>query len=180
MAILLGQPPVGEFGLRVLVEELHVGVSGRGVEVKIILLDVLAVIAFAAGETEKTLLEDWIFPVPKGEGEANVLVAIRNAPDAVFPPAIGAAARMVVGQVLPSGAVEAIILADRTPLALGEVGSPALPIRFVLAILFQSNFFFSHALLSLLFFRRFYFIIPSIHDGGLFETISKVAAPTLR
>src|SRR5207249_11389707 len=96
------------------------------------------------------------------------------------PPAIGAAARMVVGQVLPSGAVGAIILADGTPLALGEVGSPALPIRFVLAILFQSNFFFSHALLSLLFFRRFYFIIPSIHDGGLFETISKGAAPTLR
>src|SRR5438093_8330286 len=108
------------------------------------------------------------------------MAAIRDGPDAVVPPALGAAAGMVVGPVLPWGAVGAIILADGTPLALGEVGSPALPIRFVLAILFQSNFFFSHALLSLLFFRRFYFIIPSIHDGGLFETISKVAAPTLR
>ena len=44
-AVLLDQPAVGELGLRVLVEELHVRVRRRVVEVEVVLLDVLAVVA---------------------------------------------------------------------------------------------------------------------------------------
>ena len=44
-AVLLDQPAVGKLGLRILVEELHVGVRRRVVEVEVVLLDVLAVVA---------------------------------------------------------------------------------------------------------------------------------------
>ena len=46
-AVLLDQPAVGKLRLRVLVEELHVRVRRRVVEVEVVLLDVLAVVALA-------------------------------------------------------------------------------------------------------------------------------------
>ncbi len=68
--VLLHEARVGKRRLRVLVEHLHVGVRRRGVEVEVVLLDVLAVIALAAGEPEEPLLEDRIAPVPEGQREA--------------------------------------------------------------------------------------------------------------
>jgi hypothetical protein len=47
--ILLDQPRIGKFGLRVFVKKLHVRVSWRRIEIEIILLDVLPVITFVAG-----------------------------------------------------------------------------------------------------------------------------------
>ena len=51
--------------MRILVEVLHVRMGGRAVEVEVILLDVLAVIAFPVGETEQALLKNRIPPVPE-------------------------------------------------------------------------------------------------------------------
>ena len=50
--------------------ERHVRVSRRAVEVEVVLLDVLAVVAFAVREPEEPLLQDRIPAVPQGEGEA--------------------------------------------------------------------------------------------------------------
>src|SRR5207237_9680138 len=55
-AILVDQPAVRIFGLRVFVERLHVRMRGRRVEVVIEFLPVLAVVAFRSSETEKSLL----------------------------------------------------------------------------------------------------------------------------
>ena len=114
--------------MRVLVEILHVRVGRRAVEVEVVLLDVLAVVAFAVGQSEEPLLEDRILPVPQGQREAQALFVIGNAGDAVFAPAIGARAGLIVGEEIPGVSVLAVVLADRSPLALAEVRTPFLPV----------------------------------------------------
>ena len=99
----------------------------RAVEIEVILLDVLAVVAFVAGQAEEALLQDRIAPVPQSERKADLLMAIADAGDAVLIPAIGSGTRVIVRKVLPGGAVRAVVLANRSPGALAEVGSPALP-----------------------------------------------------
>ncbi len=75
-------------------------------------------VAFIAGKTEEALLENAIAAVPKRDGEADVLVAVANAADAVFAPAIGARAGVVMREIAPSVAADAVVLADRALLAL--------------------------------------------------------------
>src|SRR6266508_549445 len=118
----------------------------RRIEVVIVFLDVFAVVAFVAGETEKALLENGVFAIPKGQREADVLMPVADAADAVFAPAIGAAARVVMGQIFPGRAVGAVIFADRAPLALGQIGSPALPVGFADSVLLKSKLFLRHGL----------------------------------
>jgi len=65
-------------------------VGWRRVEVKIVLLDVLAVVSLVVGESEQPLLEDWILSIPKSEREAESLLVVGNAGQAIFSPAIGA------------------------------------------------------------------------------------------
>ena len=100
----------------------------RRVEVEVALLDVLAVIALRPAEAEEPLLQDGIAPVPERPREAEPLVVVRDARDAVLAPAIGSRARVGVRQVLPGIAVAAIVLAHRAPLPLAQVGPPPLPV----------------------------------------------------
>ncbi len=51
-AIFGNQGIVGKFRLRIFVQHLHVAVGGRGVEVEVIFLHVLAMISLMAGESE--------------------------------------------------------------------------------------------------------------------------------
>ena len=77
----------------------------RAVEVVVVLFDVFAVVALGAGEPEHALFEDGIAAVVERESKADALMAIADARDAVFAPAIGARAGVVVGkysQALPS------------------------------------------------------------------------------
>ena len=127
--------------LRILVEILHVRVRRRAVEVEVILLDVLAVIALAVGQAEQPLLEDGILPVPEREREAEALLVVGDAGQAVLAPVIGARARLVVAEVIPGVAVLAVVLAHGAPLAFAEVGPPFLPGSLLLASLFQSFLF---------------------------------------
>src|SRR5215831_14895755 len=90
--VLLDEARVRELRLRVLVQRLHVRVRRRRVEVEEALLHVLTVIAFRAGEAEQPLLQDRIAPVPQREGEADAALAIGDAEQPVFAPAIGAEA----------------------------------------------------------------------------------------
>src|SRR5688572_20216037 len=49
---------VREWALRIFVETLQVAVRWRGIEIVVVLLDILAVIALAAGQTEEAFLQD--------------------------------------------------------------------------------------------------------------------------
>src|SRR6185503_6528672 len=119
---------VGKRRLRILVERLHVGVRRRAVEIEVVLLDVLAVIPLRPRQAEEALLDRLVASVPQRQREADVLVAIADPGDAVFVPAIGARARLFVGEVVPGIAVRAVVFAHRAPRALGEVRAPALPV----------------------------------------------------
>jgi len=50
--------------------------SRRAVKIKIVFLDIFAVIAFAVSQSEMPLFEDWVFSVPKGNGKTQPLLLI--------------------------------------------------------------------------------------------------------
>src|SRR5215472_817164 len=139
--VFFEQSLVGEFGLRVLVQHAHVAVCGSRIEIEIALFHILAVVALVPGHAKEAFLEDRIAAVPEREAETHHLVAVADSADAVFAPAIRARARMVVGEIFPRGAVAAVVFPNRAPLALGKVGSPALPMLLVRAALFEAAIF---------------------------------------
>jgi hypothetical protein len=55
---------IGISRLWIFVEVFHVGMGGRTVEVKVILLHVLAMIALAVGQAEQPLLENRVVAIP--------------------------------------------------------------------------------------------------------------------
>src|SRR5215813_7654195 len=116
------------FDLRILIKASHVRMRGRGVEVVVVFLDVLAVISFVAGQAEQALLENRIAPVPQRQRKAQPLVIIGDAAQPVLAPAIGARPRMIVRKILPGFAGRTVVLADGAPLALAEVRSPSAPV----------------------------------------------------
>ena len=123
----LDQIVVGKRGLRILVQVLHVGVRGRAVEVEVILFDILAVIALAVGQPKQALLQYRILVVPQTYAEAQQLVPIADAGQAILAPVIGAGAGLVMAKVVPGISVLAVVLANRPPLPLAKVGSPLSP-----------------------------------------------------
>ncbi len=61
---------VGICILRVFVQILKIGMGRRRIEIEVVFLDIFAMIAFAVGKSEQTLLEDRVLAVPKGERKA--------------------------------------------------------------------------------------------------------------
>src|SRR5947207_10283203 len=96
----------------------------RPVEVVVQLLHVLAVIPFRTGQAEETLFQDGIAAVPHRQREAQDLPIVADPADAVLAPAIRAASRMIVRKGIPRRPVDAVILANGSPLALAEVRPP--------------------------------------------------------
>src|SRR5262249_20228579 len=84
------------------------------------------------------LLEDRVLPVPQGQGEAEELPIIRDPGEPVLAPAIGPPPRLVMAEVVPGIARVAVVLADRAPLPLSQIGTPALPIALAITVLHQS------------------------------------------
>ena len=140
-AVGLDQVPVGKLALRVLVQILHVRVRRRAVDVEVVLLHVLAVVALAVGESEEALLQDRVALVPQRQRKAQPLLVVADSAETVLAPLVGAGARLVVREVIPRVAVFAVILADRAPLPLAQVGSPFLPGDLRLARLVQALLF---------------------------------------
>src|SRR5205809_420817 len=126
---LLEQQRVGKRAVRVVVEVVHVGVGRRDVEIEVVLLDVLAVIALRARETEEALLEDHVAAVPEGQREAESLGVVGDAGQAVLAPAVGARAGVIVREIFPGRAPGTVIFAYGAPLPLGQVRAPAPPVR---------------------------------------------------
>src|SRR5262249_16082065 len=93
---------------------------------------------------EQPLLENGIVAVPQGQREAEPLLVVGKAGQAVFAPAVGAGAGLVVGEIVPGIAAVAVVLAHRPPLALTEVRSPLFPGSFLIACLFGAVVFDGH------------------------------------
>src|SRR6185503_13698483 len=110
-------------------------------EIVVDLLDVLAVVAFLVGQAEQPLFQDGVVPVPQRERQAQELPVIGKAGEAVLAPAVGAAARLVVGEIVPCRAVGAVVLAHRAPLPLTEIWAPATPILRAGAAFFDASLF---------------------------------------
>src|SRR5258708_8094878 len=68
-------------------------------------------------------------------------VAVADACYAVFSPAISAGTRVLVREKFPGSAARAVVFANRAPLALGEVWSPAFPIALSYFVIFQATVF---------------------------------------
>ena len=99
----------------------------RCVEVPVVLLHVLAVVAFHAGEPEEALLQDGVLAVPQRDGERDDAAVVAEAEQAVLAPPISARDGVFVREVAPGVAVGGVILAHGSPLALGEIRAPAPP-----------------------------------------------------
>ena len=119
---------VWERPLRVVVTPAVPRVTRERVEVPPVLLRVLAMVALIAGEPEDPLLEDRIASVPQRERQAEPLLDVGEAGQAVLPPPVRPRAGMIVRQVLPRGASGAVVLAHRPPLAFREVRAPVVPV----------------------------------------------------
>ena len=127
-AIFLDKLRVRKFRLRIFVEGLEIRMCGRGIEIKILLFHVLAVVALRPGQPEQPFLQNRIAPVPQRQRKAQPAFAVRDAQQSILAPAIRAAARVVVRKIIPARAVLRIILAHRAPLPLGKIRPPALPV----------------------------------------------------
>src|SRR6516225_10543198 len=68
--VFLYQPRIRKLRLRILIEELHVRMRRSRVQVIVILLNILAVIAFTSRESKQTLLQNRVFAVPQSQCKA--------------------------------------------------------------------------------------------------------------
>src|SRR5262249_8384948 len=127
--------------LRILVEVLHVRMRRRAIEVEVALLDVFAVIPFVVGEAEQALLQNRIAAVPQRQGEAEELPVVGDAGESVFTPPVRTGPCLVVTEIAPGISALAVVFADGAPLALAQIGTPLLPVRFAVAGLPQPGFF---------------------------------------
>jgi hypothetical protein len=126
--VLGDEVAVRELVLRIVVAPPVPRVARERVEVPPVLLCVLAVVALVAGEPEDPLFQDRVALVPQRKREAEPLLDVGEAGEAVLAPAIRTRARMVVRQVLPRRAAGAVVLADRSPLTLAEIRPPRIPV----------------------------------------------------
>src|SRR5262249_41617405 len=142
--IAFDQPVVRIGALRILVKRLHIRVRRGAVQVEVILLYILAMDALIAGESEWSLLENRILPVPERKCKAEVLPFVANPQQPVFAPAVHTRAGMVVGKVIPGRTVVAVVFAHGAPGPLAQVRAPELPIGDSLAGLSKPLLFLCH------------------------------------
>src|SRR5262249_16706789 len=126
-AVLGEEVVVRERRLRIVVPPAVPRVARRRVEVPPVLLGVLAVVPLLARAPEDPALQDRVRPVPGRKAEAESLLDVAEAGQAVLAPAVGARARMVVREVLPCRAARAVVLAHGSPLPLAHVRAPQVP-----------------------------------------------------
>src|SRR5262245_19214989 len=132
--VLINQPLIRKFGLRILVQGLHVGMRRRVVEVEVAFLYVFAVIAFWATQSKEPFFQKRIQAIPHSHSKADQLMPVAQSRNAILAPAIGARSRLIVCEVSPSIASRTVVFTNRAPRALTEVGSPALPVNFPIFI----------------------------------------------
>src|SRR4051812_2877146 len=92
----INQPFIRIRRLWVLVQELHVRMRRRGIQVVVILLAVLAVIALVPGYPKHPFFQDRIAAVPQRERKANLLMTVADTAQTVLIPAIGLGTSLIV------------------------------------------------------------------------------------
>src|SRR5437867_10162095 len=115
-----------------------------GIQVKLILFDVLPVIPFVARHAEEPFLENRIAAIPEREGEADHLMPVTDPGQPVFIPSIRFGSRMVVREVFPGCTIGAVVLTHCAPGTLTEIRPPALPMLLPPGILIQPMAFSSY------------------------------------
>ena len=118
---------VGKGTLRVAVPQAHQRVRGGVVNVEVVFLDVFAMVALERGKAEEPFLEVGIFFIPKGRCEAEQLIPVTDPRDAILAPAVGLGTGHSIGEIPPGIAICGIILPDRAPCPVGEIGPPPPP-----------------------------------------------------
>ena len=129
--ILIEQLLIGKRGVRILVQHAGIGAAGRSVEIVIELFDILAVIPLAIGEPKKPLFKNRVFAVPHGYAKTERFFLIAKTGNTILTPSVGSTTSMIMREIFPCGAVGTVVLANRSPLPLAEIGTPAAP-RFLL------------------------------------------------
>ena len=69
---------------------------------KIVLFDVLAMVALGRGEPKEVLLQDQLTAIPERQRKAQTAFAVGDPQEAIFPPAIDTAAGVIVWEVVPA------------------------------------------------------------------------------
>src|SRR5271156_4971497 len=110
LSVLLNQIAVGESRLRILVQVLHVGVSGRAVEVEVVFLSVFAVVCLAVRQAENTFLQYRILAVPQTDAEAEPLFVIADSGQTILAPVISAGTGLVMSEVVPGISIVTVVL----------------------------------------------------------------------
>ena len=126
-AVFRDQLRIREGRLRIAVAERHEGVGRCIVDMKEILLHVLAVISLGRRQPEQSLLEVRITFIPEGRRETKALIPVADAGDTILTPAVGLSAGPVVGEICPGIAIGRVVLPDRTPRPVRQVGAPSPP-----------------------------------------------------
>jgi len=104
-------------------------VGWSGVQVKVILLHVLAVVAFFTVQAKQALFQDFVIAIPKRQRKAKPLVAVAYSGQSVFVPAIGPRAGVIMRKIFPRLSISAVVLANGPSRALAHVWAPASPRR---------------------------------------------------
>src|SRR6185437_3508846 len=74
---------VWKSGLRIFVEAFEVRTGGGRIEIKIIFLDVFAVVPFSVAQSEETLFQNGVAFIPQGQSEGDALMAVAESGDSV-------------------------------------------------------------------------------------------------
>ena len=81
--------------------------------------------------------QDGVFTIPQGHAEAQQLLIVADPGKAILAPVVGTGPGLVMSEVVPGISILAVVLANRSPLPLAQVGSHFL--HGVLAVRASSN-----------------------------------------
>src|SRR5262249_19116794 len=132
-AVFLHEIRIRKCSMRVLVEGLHVAVGGYIIQIEVILLHIFPVISFAVSEPEKAFLENRVVAVPERQRKAKPGFLVADAKQTIFTPPLCTRTGVIMWKVIPGSAALTVILANRTPLPVTQVGSPQPPPGFSFA-----------------------------------------------
>jgi hypothetical protein len=80
-------------------------VRRRTVQIKVVLLHILAIVALAVGETKHPFLQNRVFSIPEGERETENLMFVANPAYAVLAPMIRTRPGLIMAKIVPGIAV---------------------------------------------------------------------------
>ena len=126
--VLRDEVLVGIGTLGIVVTPAVPRVGGGGVQVPPVFLDVLTVVALRAGQAEWPFFQYRVAAIPERQAQAEALLDIAEAGQGVLAPPVGTRPGVVVREIVPGLAVGAVVLADRAPLTLADVGPPPVPV----------------------------------------------------